>query len=222
MIEKIVSIIKNIVGTILLIIPLYIIYKQLKDIKKSYFKELKNEEIIELKKIANAENYKIYETNLPILRFNALSLGRIILISKDFIEKGGACLKGTILHEIGHTKRKHFIIALIYFAPILYTYYSSISLLLKAIIIALGIILYIRIGHEFQKQADEFAFNLIGEDAISPLQFLYENKDGSMRNSITKYFVNFILFLKFSPSKDLEDRISHLKLLLSKRSKKVR
>ncbi|MEM2777017.1 MAG: hypothetical protein QXU83_07120 [Candidatus Bathyarchaeia archaeon] len=197
-------------------LPIYVILKGINNIRKSYFKEIKNKEVEEIRKIANAESYKIYETNLPFLKYNALSLLKIILVSKEFVEKGGAYLKGAILHEIGHTKKKHHIISILYFTPILYLFYANINLLIKAIIIIPAIIIFIRIGQKFQKQADEYAFNLIGKDAIKPLEFLYENKCRSMRG----YILNFILYLKFSPDKDLEDRISSLNSLLNKESKK--
>ncbi|MFH7836142.1 MAG: M48 family metalloprotease [Candidatus Aenigmatarchaeota archaeon] len=219
MMEKIISIIKNTIGIILLFTPFYVIYKSIKDVVKSYYKEIKNnKEVEEIKKIANAESYKIYETNLPFLKYNALSLGKIILVSKEFVNKGGNVLKGAIAHEIGHTKKKHIIISLSYFIPVLYLLHSNIDLLLKAIVFISAMIFYTRIGQKFQKQADEYAFNLIGKDAIAPLEYIYENKDRSIRGRI----INFILYLKFNPDKDLEDRISYLKLLLLKRGEKVR
>ncbi|MFH7835782.1 MAG: M48 family metalloprotease [Candidatus Aenigmatarchaeota archaeon] len=209
-----------IIGAILLSAPLYVIYRIIKDLMKSYFKELNSKEIEEIKKLANAR-VKIYETDFPILRFNGCCLGNIVLVSKDFVEKGGGYLRGVVAHEIGHYKKKHLIISLLYFAPILYLFYSNINLLLKSVLTIPAIIIFIVIGQKLQKQADEFAFSIVGKDVITPLEYIYENRNRmSNIGKIKGYILNFILYQEFNPNKDLEDRISSLNSLLNKESKK--
>ena len=214
MMEKIVYIIKQIIGIILLATPFYLIYKALKKAKKSYFKEIKNEEIEELKKIMNV-NAKVYETDFITL--NGCSLHKAVLVSSDFVKAGKDYVKGVVAHEFGHIKKKHLLKSIPFAIIFLSLFWIDIQFYLKAIGIIAFLLIYPRIAQRFQKEADRVGFEYVGKDVIKPLKYIYENrKRRSKIDKIRCSFINFFIYFEFNPERDLEDRISCLNLLLNK------
>ena len=220
MMEKIVYIIKQIIGIILLFIPFYLIYRTLKNFRKSYFKEIKDEEIEELKKRMNV-NAKVYETDFIVL--NGASLYKVVLISSDFVKAGKDYVKGVVAHEFGHIKKKHLFKSIPFAIILLTLFYINIPIYLKAIGILAFLLIYTRIAQRFQKEADRIGFEYVKEDVIKPLRYIYENrKRRSKIDKIRCSLINFFIYFEFNPEKDLEDRISCLNLLLNKGDEKAR
>jgi len=219
MMEKIVYIIKQIIGIILLFIPFYLIYRTLKNFRKSYFKEIKDEEIEELKKRMNV-NAKVYETDFIVL--NGASLYKVVLISSDFVKAGKDYVKGVVAHEFGHIKKKHLFKSIPFAIILLTLFYINIPIYLKAIGILAFLLIYTRIAQRFQKEADRIGFEYVKEDVIKPLKYIYENrKRRSKIDKIKCLLINFFIYFEFNPEKDLEDRISCLNLLLNKGDEKA-
>ena len=219
MIEKIISIIKQIIGIILCLIPIYLIYKALKKVKKSYFKEIKDEEIEELKKRMNV-NAKVYETDFIVL--NGCSLHKAILVSSDFVKEGKDYVRGVVAHEIGHIKKNHLFKSIPFVIIFLSIFYINIPIYLKAIGILAFFLIYPRFAQKWQKEADRIGFEYVKEDVIKPLKYIYENrKRRSKIDKIKCLLINFFIYFEFNPEKDLEDRISCLNLLLNKGDEKA-
>jgi Zn-dependent protease with chaperone function len=222
--------IEQIIGIILLAIPIsiiiYLIIDGLDKFRKSYFKEIKDEEIEELKKRMNVKA-RIYETNFFSL--NGLSIYNIILISEDFVKRGKDYVRGIVAHELAHIKKKHlfkfipiaiFMIIIIYIDILIPSKTIMIDFL-KAIIITIFPFIYLRIEQRFQKEADKIAFDYVGEDVIKPLLLYYKEKE----NTISKLFSSFLAFFiyfKFDSNLIIGDRISCLNLLLNKGDEKVK
>jgi hypothetical protein len=217
MMEKIVYIIKQIIGIILLAIPFYLIYKALKNFRKSYFKEIKDEEIEELKKRMNV-NAKVYETDFITL--NGASLHKAVLVSSDFVKAGKDYVRGVVAHEFGHIKKSHLFKSIPFAIFVLSLFWINIQIYLKIIAFLL---IYLRIAQRFQKEADRVGFEYVGEDVIKLLEYIYENrKRRSKIDKIRCSFINFFIYFEFNPERDLEDRISCLNLLLNKGDEKVK
>jgi hypothetical protein len=220
MMEKIVYTIKQIIGIILCLIPFYLVYKALKNVKKSYFKEIKDEEIEELKKRMNV-NAKVYETDFITL--NGASLHKAVLISSDFVKAGKDYVRGVVAHEFGHIKKNHLFKSIPFAIIFLSIFWIDIQIYLKAIGVIAFLLIYPRIAQRFQKEADRIGFEYVKEDVIKPLKYIYENrKRRSKIDKIRCSFINFFIYFEFNPERDLEDRISCLNLLLNKGDENAR
>jgi hypothetical protein len=220
MIEKVVYTIKQIIGIILCLIPFYLVYKALKNVKKSYFKEIKDEEIEELKKRMNV-NAKVYETDFITL--NGASLHKAVLVSSDFVKAGKDYVRGVVAHEFGHIKKNHLLKSIPFAIIFLSIFWIDIQIYLKAIGVIVFLLIYPRIAQRFQKEADKVGFEYVKEDVIKPLKYIYENR--KRRSKIDKMrcsFINFFIYFEFNPERDLEDRISCLNLLLNKGDENAR
>jgi hypothetical protein len=216
--------IEQIIGIILLAIPIsiiiYLIIDGLDKFRKSYFKEIKDEEIEELKKRMNV-NAKVYETDFITL--NGCSLHKTVLVSSDFVKARKGYVRGVVAHEFGHIKKKHLFKSIPFAIFVLSILYINIQIYLKAIGIIAFLLIYPRIAQRFQKEADRIGFEYVGKDVIKPLEYIYENRKRRSRiDKIRCSFINFFIYFELNPERDLEDRISCLNLLLNKVDEKVK